>query len=167
MRTVAQTTRRTRARPRRAPYSGRHADRERDRPGSRRRRHLPRTLAALVAQECPGGFEVIVVDDGSSDATAQIVRDTGPPVSLVQQPALGPGVARTRGVEAAQTTRLAFCDADVVPAPGWLAAGVAALDAPIWSRAGLRPTLEPRWDRLTGRCGSTPRWACGRPRTCS
>ena len=90
---------------------------------------LPRTLAALVAQQCAGGFEVIVVDDGSSDATAQIVRDTGPPVTLVQQPALGPGVARNRGVEAAQTTRLAFCDADVVPAPGWLAAGVAALDA--------------------------------------
>lgn len=89
---------------------------------------LPATLAALVAQDCPGGFEVIVVDDGSRDATAQVVRDAGPPVVLVQQPALGPGIARNRGVEAAGAPRLAFCDADVVPTPGWLAAGVAALD---------------------------------------
>ncbi len=88
---------------------------------------LPRTLAALAVQEYDGPFEVIVVDDGSRDATAHIVHSSVPPVTLIKQPALGPAAARNRGVAEARSELLAFCDADVFPAPGWLAAGVAAL----------------------------------------
>src|SRR5438270_8186637 len=88
---------------------------------------LGRTLEALAAQELDGDYEVIVVDDGSGDDTAALVAGAGPPFRLIRQPRLGPAAARNRGVTEAQASRLAFCDADVFPEPGWLAAGVGAL----------------------------------------
>src|SRR5690348_9788817 len=88
---------------------------------------LGRTLRALRAQELEGGYEVVVVDDGSADDTAELAAAAGSPVRLVRQPRLGPAAARNRGVAEAQASRLAFCDADVFPEPGWLAAGVRAL----------------------------------------
>jgi glycosyltransferase involved in cell wall biosynthesis len=48
-------------------------------------------------------------------------------VTVVRQPAIGPAAARNRGVERAGGRLLAFCDADVFPAPGWLPAGAEAL----------------------------------------
>jgi glycosyltransferase involved in cell wall biosynthesis len=88
---------------------------------------LPRTLAALRAQELDGGFEVIVVDDGSRDSSPQLARAAGAPVVVLSQPPRGPAAARNLGVSRAGGELLAFCDADVFPTPGWLAAGVRAL----------------------------------------
>ena len=89
---------------------------------------LGRTLACLAAQELEGGFEVIVVDDGSTDATVALARAAPGPVRVVHQEARGPAAARNLGVAEASSARLAFCDADVYPTAGWLAAGVAALE---------------------------------------
>ncbi|HWH43780.1 MAG TPA: glycosyltransferase [Thermoleophilaceae bacterium] len=90
---------------------------------------LERCLAALSRQDVEGGFEVVVADDGSSDRTVEIARAAGPLVRVVEGPPGGPAAARNRGVDAARAPLVAFTDADCFPAPGWLAAGVAALDS--------------------------------------
>jgi len=87
---------------------------------------LPATLAALEAQEIEAPFEVIVVDDGSKDRTAQLAERAGVRVVRNRRP-LGPGAARNAGVAASTGSALAFTDADCVPTRGWLAAGVEAL----------------------------------------
>jgi glycosyltransferase involved in cell wall biosynthesis len=89
---------------------------------------LPRTLEALAGQALDGSYEVIVVDDGSTDATAELARRAPGAVRLLQQPALGPAAARNLGVRASRGRALAFCDADVYPVAGWLAAGLGALE---------------------------------------
>lgn len=85
------------------------------------------TLAALSIQELEGEYEVILVDDGSRDRTAEIARRAPGPVRVLTQPPLGPAAARNLGVAHSNAPTLAFCDADVLPTPGWLAAGVDAL----------------------------------------
>jgi glycosyltransferase involved in cell wall biosynthesis len=86
---------------------------------------LPRTLAALADQASAPPYEVIVVDDGSSDATAAIASEHG--ATVIRQARSGPAPARNAGVAASSGDVLAFTDADCFPTPGWLAAGVRAL----------------------------------------
>jgi glycosyltransferase involved in cell wall biosynthesis len=88
---------------------------------------LPRTLEALANQRFDDEYEVVVVDDGSNDGSAEVAERFGPPVRLVRRPRLGPGPARNAGVAEARGELLAFTDADCEPEPGWLAAGVDAL----------------------------------------
>jgi glycosyltransferase involved in cell wall biosynthesis len=88
---------------------------------------LGATLAGLAAQETSAEFEVIVVDDGSVDATVAVAEAAPLPVRVVRERGVGPGPARNAGVAVATGEALAFTDADCVPTPGWLAAGLAAL----------------------------------------
>jgi glycosyltransferase involved in cell wall biosynthesis len=88
---------------------------------------IGRTVAAVLGQELDGRFEVVVVDDGSTDATAENARAAGARV-VANATALGPADARNAGVAAAEADLIAFTDADCVPAPGWLRAGVSALE---------------------------------------
>jgi len=88
---------------------------------------LPEVLLALEAQvEDPAapGFEVVVVDDGSSDGTGDWLarRSFRIPARVLSQANQGPAAARNAGVEAARGTRVAFLGDDTVPAEGWLAA---------------------------------------------
>ncbi len=91
------------------------------------RRTLPATLAGLGEQELADSFEVIVVDNGSRDETAELAARS-PVVSEVirRDRGDGPGAARNAGAAASRGAVLAFLDADCRPAPGWLASGVAA-----------------------------------------
>ncbi|MEA2386018.1 MAG: hypothetical protein QOJ22_192 [Thermoleophilaceae bacterium] len=92
-----------------------------------------RTIAALAAQELDGEWEVILVDDGSSDGTVGVAREAANAAHLdmtwVRQEPAGPGPARNLGAVNASAPALAFVDADCFPQPGWLAAGLAALDS--------------------------------------
>jgi glycosyltransferase involved in cell wall biosynthesis len=89
---------------------------------------IARSVAAVVNQECPEPFEVIVVTSGQ-DRTAAIVREHFPSVTLVDlpRPAL-PGEARNAGLRLADTPLVLCLDADDRLAPGALAALSAALE---------------------------------------
>ena len=88
---------------------------------------LGRTLEALARQRLDEPYEVVVVDDGSADGTAALAERFGDPVRVVRGSGRGAGRARNAGAAAARGSVLAFTDADCYPAPGWLAAGLAAL----------------------------------------
>jgi glycosyltransferase involved in cell wall biosynthesis len=91
---------------------------------------LPRVLDALAHQTAPADlFEVIVVDDGSTDGTADVVR-AGGGVRLLSAPAQGrQAAARNHGAAEARGQVLAFLDADCVPRADWIERGLAELDA--------------------------------------
>jgi acetyltransferase-like isoleucine patch superfamily enzyme len=69
------------------------------------------TLKSTQSQEFQD-FEIIVVDDGSTDATVEVVRREFPDVRVIQQENTGPAAARNHGVAEAQGEWLAFLDAD-------------------------------------------------------
>jgi glycosyltransferase involved in cell wall biosynthesis len=95
---------------------------------------LAEALQSLWEQQFDD-FEVIVVDDGSSDDTATILRSHASRLSFYQQTNQGPGAARNLGARHARGTYLAFLDSDDVWFP-W------TLD--IYARAiqsSLQPTL--------------------------
>ncbi len=77
---------------------------------------LARAIESVRAQSWPA-HEIIVVDDGSSDATAQVAAGFGDAVRLIRQPNRGVSVARNAGAAAASGDWLAFLDADDWYAP--------------------------------------------------
>jgi glycosyltransferase involved in cell wall biosynthesis len=88
---------------------------------------LARTLEALAEQDVDEPYEVIVVDDGSDDGTAEIASSAPGPVHVVRQPRQGAGKARNRGAEVAGGRAFAFTDADCFPARAWLREGLSSL----------------------------------------
>ena len=94
-----------------------------------RPRSLARCLDALGRQEGGSNLEVIVVDDGTADATAiaEIVSRS-PQARLIRcEDARGPAAARNRGARATRADILLFTDDDCEPAPSWAARMTAAL----------------------------------------
>ncbi|HXY92324.1 MAG TPA: glycosyltransferase family A protein [Acidimicrobiia bacterium] len=74
-------------------------------------RHLPEAIASIESQGYEP-LEIIVVDDGSTDDTPQVLERLGDRVRVRHQVNKGPAAARNRGLEAAQGELVAFCDAD-------------------------------------------------------
>jgi len=78
-------------------------------------RVLPRALGALAASDLPRDcWELIVVDDGSTDDTAQVAARWADTLVRIPGSPHGPAYARNRGVEAARGEIVVFVDADVV-----------------------------------------------------
>ncbi|ELY95665.1 glycosyltransferase AglE [Natrialba hulunbeirensis JCM 10989] len=81
-------------------------------------------LTALQSQAYPETqFEVLVVDNGSTDGTRDVIRDFSVQL-LVEDEVQGSYAARNKGIEASDGDVLAFVDADCTPEPEWVAAGV-------------------------------------------
>lgn len=89
----------------------------------------------LRADYDPERREILVVDNGSSDRTADIIRSY--PVRYLHEPVRGPSPARNRGIQAARGEIVAFTDADCVVTTGWLGALVSGFKSPdVWGVAG-------------------------------
>jgi glycosyltransferase involved in cell wall biosynthesis len=76
-------------------------------------------LDALLSQDCTLPFEIIVVDDGSTDNTIELLAKF-PAVRVISQANAGPAAARNRGVRAAAGKIVLFTDDDCEPFPNWL-----------------------------------------------
>jgi glycosyltransferase involved in cell wall biosynthesis len=87
---------------------------------------VPRQLRALAAQHCARAWEVVVVDNGSTDGTREEVETWRRrlPLLVIAEASARRGAAHARnvGAAAARGENIAFCDADDEVAAGWLAA---------------------------------------------
>jgi glycosyltransferase involved in cell wall biosynthesis len=83
-------------------------------------------LARLAAQTAAGRFEVVVADNGSSDATADVIREAGPLVRGLYVGDPNRGKARNAGIAAAKGRIVIFCDDDTLAPDGFVAAHLAA-----------------------------------------
>jgi glycosyltransferase involved in cell wall biosynthesis len=111
-------------------------------------RTLSDCLEGLKRLEYPN-FEVIVVNDGSTDATARIVEDSG--YQLVTTDQLGLGSARNTGMRAASGEILAYIDDDAWPDPHWLRYLVHMFQRTDHAAIG-GPNIAPPLDALIASC---------------
>jgi glycosyltransferase involved in cell wall biosynthesis len=72
---------------------------------------LPRSIESALAQTCPTR-EIIVVDDGSTDGSAEAASRCGGSVRVIRQANQGVAAARNAGIRAASSEWVAFLDAD-------------------------------------------------------
>jgi glycosyltransferase involved in cell wall biosynthesis len=79
-------------------------------------KYLPETLRSAIRQTV-WPLEVIVIDDGSTDQSAEIAEAFGAPVRVIRQANQGESVARNRGLSEARGTHVLFLDADDLLAP--------------------------------------------------
>jgi glycosyltransferase involved in cell wall biosynthesis len=84
-------------------------------------RYIDAAISSVIAQDWPE-LEILVVDDGCSDRSAELVRNSFPGVKLIQQVNQGVAAARNNGVMQAQGDWIAFLDADDIWLPGKLRA---------------------------------------------
>ena len=87
-----------------------------------------RAIESVLAQEGPS-FELIVVDDGSSDATPAMLSGYGERIVAVRQEPTGRSAARNTGIERARGEWIAFLDSDDAWLPGKLALQLAYHEA--------------------------------------
>lgn len=101
---------------------------------------LPAAIDSALAQGEPPA-EIVVVDDGSTDASAALAAACGGPVRLVRQANGGAAAARNAGVREARHGLLAFLDGDDLWPPGSLAVRLALLreSGADYAFGGVRP----------------------------
>jgi glycosyltransferase involved in cell wall biosynthesis len=108
--------------------------------------HLAEQLAALASQTYRGQWELVVVDNGCTDRTLEIVRRSVPllPAARIADATAKRGLSHARnvGARSARGDFLAYCDADDVVSRGWLEAMAAA--APHTDLVGGRN----EWEKL-------------------
>ncbi|MGA2388501.1 MAG: glycosyltransferase [Candidatus Sulfotelmatobacter sp.] len=109
---------------------------------------IGKCLDALTYQTAGRDAEILVINDGSTDNTAQVVARY-PGVRLITQLNAGPAAARNRGALEAQGTIILFTDDDCVPIPEWLAAMIEPFKDP--SVVGAKGIYRTRQTSLVAR----------------
>lgn len=127
-----------------------------------REKYLGAAIDSLLAQDFPD-YEIIVVDNASSDRTREIVQ-ARPSVKYIYEPITGLSVARNTGAKAAVSPILAYLDDDAVASKTWLSVLYAAYQSnEKLAIAGGKVTLiwpegilPPKWlsDDLAGNLGA-------------
>lgn len=101
-------------------------------------RHIAACVESLLAQEAAGRFEIILVDNGSTDGSSAITARYRE-VTRLAEAAPGAYAARNTGIRTARAPLIAFTDADCIASPGWL-------------RSILRGMQDPAIGILVGSC---------------
>jgi len=120
---------------------------------------LKEALDSVLAQSYRN-FELIVVDDGSTDHTSRLLASYGDRITVLFHPNAGVSAARNRGIQAASGDLIALLDSDDYWLPGKLAAQVDFFKATpqalicqteeIWIRNGIRVNPKRRHRKLSG-----------------
>ncbi len=111
----------------------------------RNRQGLLASLLDALAEQTFRDFEVVIVDDGSTDGSRELAEsERRVPITVSRAEGGGAVAARMAGVAIARGAVFAFTDSDCAPSPDWLAAGVAAIDAGADVVMGRTTTAGPR-----------------------
>lgn len=117
-------------------------------------RTLPTCLEALQHLNYPD-YEVVLVDDGSTDGTPEIVK-AFPAVRYLRQPNLGLSAARNTGIQAATGEIVAFTDSDCRADEDWLYYLVGDLVRGDWAAIGGHNFLPPEDSRVAAAVAASP-----------
>ena len=104
-------------------------------------------LRALLLQDMQEPYEIILVDDGSTDRTASVASEF-PQVKVLRQSQKGAAAARNAGIRAASGSIILFTDADCEPVPHWASTLANAIST---GAAGVKGTYRTRQRSLTAR----------------
>jgi glycosyltransferase involved in cell wall biosynthesis len=136
-------------------------------PCSNAERYIAAAIRSVLAQDW-SDLEVIVVEGGSSDRSAELVRDTFPAVTLLRQTKRGVADARNLGIRHSQGDWIAFLDADDIWLPGklqaqWqtLSTHTARMAYSAWQEwSSTEPSPSPEYvAELLRQSGDLDRWA--------